>query len=97
MADRITDDMIDYIATLAKLELTGDEKRQAAGDMEKMLDYIDVLGELDTEGTEPSFHIFPVENVFREDEVTGGDGREETLRNALCAENHMFVVPRTVD
>lgn len=97
MAIKITDDTIDYIAALAKLELTDDERRQAAGDMEKMLDYIDILGELDTAGAQPAFHIFPLENVFREDEVTNGDGREETLRNAPLEENHMFVVPRTVD
>lgn len=97
MATKITDDTIDYIAALAKLELTDDERRQAAGDMEKMLDYIDILGELDTAGAQPAFHIFPLENVFREDEVTNGDGREETLRNAPLEENHMFVVPRTVD
>lgn len=97
MATKITDDTIDYIAALAKLELADGERRQAAGDMEKMLDYIDILGELDTAGAQPAFHIFPLENVFREDEVTNGDGREETLRNAPLEENHMFVVPRTVD
>lgn len=97
MATKITDDTIDYIAALAKLELADGERRQAAGDMEKILDYIDILGELDTAGAQPAFHIFPLENVFREDEVTNGDGREETLRNAPLEENHMFVVPRTVD
>lgn len=97
MATKITDDTINYIAALAKLELADGERRQAAGDMEKMLDYIDILGELDTAGAQPAFHIFPLENVFREDEVTNGDSREETLRNAPLEENHMFVVPRTVD
>lgn len=97
MATKITDEMIGYIADLAKLELTGEERRQAGKDMEKMLDYIDLLEELDTEGAEPAFHIFPVENVFREDVVTNGDGSEGTLRNAPAEESHMLVVPRTVD
>ena len=35
-----------------------------------MLDYIDKLNELDTEGVEPMSHVFPVNNVFREDVVT---------------------------
>ncbi len=97
MATKITDNTIDYIAALAKLELTDDERRRAAEDMEKMLDYIHILEELDTAGMAPAFHIFPVENVFREDQVTNGEGREETLRNAPVEEDHMFVVPRTVD
>ena len=97
MATRITDNTIEYIAALAKLELTDRERQQAAGDMEKMLEYIGILGELDTAGAEPAFHIFPVKNVFREDTVTNGDGIEGTMRNAPSEENHMFVVPRTVD
>ena len=50
--------------------------------MEKMLDYIDVLNELDTDGIEPMSHVFPVNNVFREDVVTNGDGSSDTLANA---------------
>ena len=37
-----------------------------------MLDYIDKLNELDTTGVEPMSHVFPVQNVFREDVVTNG-------------------------
>lgn len=97
MATMITDEMVRYIASLSKLELTGEEQKQAGRDMEKMLDYIDLLEELDTEDAEPAFHIFPVENVFREDVVTNGDGSRETLGNAPAEENHMFVVPRTLE
>ena len=41
--------------------------------MGRMLDYIDQLNELDTTGVEPMSHVFPVNNVFREDVVTNGD------------------------
>ena len=41
--------------------------------MANMLDYIDMLNELDTDGVEPMSHVFPVNNVFREDVVTNGD------------------------
>ena len=37
--------------------------------MGEMLDYIDKLNELDTTGVEPMSHVFPVNNVFREDVV----------------------------
>ena len=47
-----------------------------------MLDYIDTLNELDTAGIEPMSHVFPVQNVFREDVVTNGDNKEATLANA---------------
>ena len=97
MANIISDETIEYVGILAKLELSGEEKEQAKKDMGSMLDYIDKLGELDTEGVEPMSHVFPVKNVFREDVVTNGDVREEILKNAPGEKNGMFVVPRTFD
>lgn len=82
MANKISDETIEYVGILAKLELSEKEKEEAKADMEKMLDYIDVLNELDTDGIEPMSHVFPVNNVFREDVVTNGDGSSDTLANA---------------
>ena len=65
--------------------------------MANMLDYIDTLNELDTSGVEPMSHVFPVNNVFREDVVTNGDDREEILANAPEAKEGAFVVPKTFD
>ena len=97
MANIISDETIEYVGILARLELSGQEREQAKKDMGSMLDYIDKLGELDTEGVEPMSHVFPVNNVFREDVVTNGDMREEILKNAPEETDDMFVVPRTFD
>lgn len=97
MANVISDETIDYVGILAKLELNEEEKEQAKKDMESMLDYIDKLNELDTTGVEPMSHVFPVNNVFREDVVTNGDDRENILKNAPDEKNGMFNVPKTFD
>ena len=97
MPNIITDETIEYVGILAKLELSDKEREQAKKDMGRMLDYIDKLNELDTSGIEPMSHVFPVQNVFREDVVTNGDGSEETLKNAPEEKNSMFVVPKTFD
>ena len=97
MANIITDETIEYVGILAKLDLSGEEKEQAKKDMGRMLDYIDKLNELDTSNVEPMSHVFPVQNVFREDVVTNGDGSEETLKNAPEEKDTMFVVPKTFD
>ena len=55
------------------------------------------MNELDTSGVEPMSHVFPVNNVFREDVVTNGDDREEILANAPEAKEGAFVVPKTFD
>lgn len=95
MANIITDETIEYVSILAKLELSDEERKQAAKDMGKKLDYIDKMNELDTSSVEPLSHILPMQNVFREDVVTNGDGSVETLRNAPKGKNSMFVVPKT--
>lgn len=97
MANVISDETIEYVGILAKLELDAEEKEQAKSDMASMLDYIDKLNELDTEGVEPMSHVFPVNNVFREDVVTNGDNRENILKNAPEEKNGMFNVPKTFD
>ncbi len=97
MANIISDETIEYVGILAKLELSGEEKEQAKRDIGRMLDYVDKLNELDTSGVEPLSHVFPVNNVFREDVVTNGDEREKILENAPEKKDGAFKVPKTVE
>ena len=96
LANKISDETIEYVGILAKLELSEEEKEAAKKDMEQMLDYIDTLNELDTTGIEPMSHVFPVQNVFREDVVTNGDGSKATLANAPSKKDGGFKVPKTI-
>jgi len=96
MANKISDETIEYVGILAKLELSAEEKEKAKTDMERMLDYIDTLNELDTEGIKPLSHVFPVSNVFREDVASQKDGSEETLANAPLRKGNSFKVPKTI-
>lgn len=96
MANIISDETIEYVGILAKLELSEEEKERAKKDMGEMLDYIDKLNELDTSAAEPMSHIFPVSNVFREDTVTNKDGSKETLANAPEEKDGGFLVPKTI-
>lgn len=97
MANIISDETIEYVGILAKLELSEEEKEQAKKDIGRMLDYIDKLNELDTSGVEPLSHVFPVNNVFREDVVTNTDTRQAILANAPAQKDGSFKVPKTVE
>lgn len=97
MANVISDETIEYVGILAKLELSEEDRENAKKDMADMLDYIDKMGELDTDGVEPMSHIFPVRNVMRDDVVTNGDGSADTLKNAPESNDEAFIVPKTVD
>ena len=58
MKIEITDEIIDYIGILSKLELNDEEKHAAKRDMNNMLGYVDMLNELDTDGVEPMINVF---------------------------------------
>lgn len=88
---------VDYVGILAKLSLTDEERQKAGEDMAGMIAYIDKLRELNTEDVEPLTHLFPVNNVFREDVAEGDYTAEEMLSNAPLIKENMFVVPRTID
>ena len=94
---QITDETIDYVGILAKLELSNEEKEQAKKDMTNMLEYVGKLNELDTEGVEPMSHTFSVHNVFREDVVVNGDDRENMLKNAPESKDGADKVPKTFE
>ncbi|MFI3211961.1 MAG: Asp-tRNA(Asn)/Glu-tRNA(Gln) amidotransferase subunit GatC [Eubacteriales bacterium] len=97
MKNQISDETIEYVGILAKLELSSDDKENAKKDMGSMLDYIDKLSELDTESITPMSHVFPVHNVFREDVITNGDDSMNILKNAPGEKTKMFKVPKTVE
>ncbi len=109
---KIEDKTIEYVAALAKLELSEEEgltRERARGDLERILAYIETMNELDTEGIEPMSHVFPLKNVMREDVVREDmirqteqmEGRqirrEALLSNAPSQKEGCFVVPKTVE
>ncbi len=94
---KIDDKTMESVEILAQLRLSDNEREKAREDMQKMLDYVEKLNELDTKGVEPMSHIFPVNNVFREDIVTNGDSREAMLANAPRQKEYQYLVPKTVE
>ena len=88
---------IDYVAKLARIALSDDEKAKFSAQLDSILGYIEKLEELDTSGVEPTAHPHPVCNVWQEDVVTSEMSVGEALRNAPAQRNNMFVVPKVVD
>lgn len=96
MEGYISDETMEYVEILAKLELSPKEREQAKKDMTTMLQYFDQLEELDMDDVEPMSHVLDVRNCFREDVVTNGDDSENMLRNAPICQNGMYQVPKTI-
>lgn len=87
---------IEYIANLARLELSEDEKKQQLEKMNTILDYMEIIKEVNTDGVEPMVHVIPINNVFRKDEVQETLDREQTVQNAPEEAQGMFRVPKIV-
>lgn len=94
---QIDDQMIEYVAALAKLKLTEQEKERAKVDLSEIIGYMDCMETLDTSKTEPMSHVLALENVMREDEVTSEWTADTLLSNAPKQKDHCFVVPKTVE
>ena len=94
---KITDELIDYIGELSRLELSAAEKERAKKDLTDILNYMDKLNELDTTGEIAMTHPFDEANRFRADDGMNTDQREIMLKNAPDAKGDYFKVFKTVE
>ncbi len=83
---------VEYIAELAKLELTDEEKARFREQLSAILEYAERLQQIDTDNIPPTASVVPVDTVMREDIARPGLPRERLLQNAAAQENGMFRV-----
>jgi len=88
---------IEYVAKLARLELSDEEKVKFTGQLGKIIDYFHKLGEVNTEGVEPTAHANPIYDVLREDVPGIPFTQEAALQNAPKSTDNQIVVPRVVE
>jgi aspartyl-tRNA(Asn)/glutamyl-tRNA(Gln) amidotransferase subunit C len=88
---------VEYIAHLARLELSDEEKRKLAEQLGVILDAIAKLNELDTSGVEPMVHGIQGRQPLREDVAGQSLPQQEALQNAPEAGQGFFKVPRIIE
>ena len=93
---KITQEEVQRVAALARLELSADEVVRMTGQLDRILSYVAKLDELDTTGVAPTTHTQAVVNAFREDEVRPSLSLEQALANAAEHSADAFVVPRVI-
>jgi len=97
---KITRKEVEYVAHLARLELTPEEAEQFTGQLGQILEYFDKLKELDTSSIEPTSHAIPAlrgANAFREDQVKPSYDQETALQNAPAKADGFFRVPKIIE
>ncbi|NTU96321.1 MAG: Asp-tRNA(Asn)/Glu-tRNA(Gln) amidotransferase subunit GatC [Chlorobiaceae bacterium] len=85
-----------YIAELARLRFTDDEKERMTSELNEILLYIEKLKEVDTEGVEPLSGIHDLSNFLREDVAFPSLSQEAVLHNAPDRQDRFFKVPKVI-
>ncbi len=94
---KITEEIVDHIAHLARLQFEGDSKQTIQQDMENIISFMDTLSEVDTEGVEPLIFMSVEVNVLREDVAVISISHEEAIKNAPKKDSDYFRIPKVLD
>ena len=86
-----------YVAELARLDLTDDEKAVFQPQLENIVKYVEKISSVDVDGVPPTLHGHAVVNALREDEVRPSMDREEALSNAPSRVGDEFLLPKIVE
>ena len=94
---RLSQDEVQRVARLARLELTPREEAELVEHFDKVLAYMDKLNQLNTDGIEPTAHAVAVPAPLREDRVTNRANTAALLQNAPDRAADFFKVPKIID
>ncbi len=99
-----------YVAELANLELTAEERARMVKDLNSILDYVDRLNELDTANVEPMAQTSDRYGIdesktgsarfayaMREDQTGGSLPRDAVMENAPETDGSFFKVPKVIE
>lgn len=84
---------VEHIASLARLELTSDEKERFRRQLSDILDYAARLSEVQTDDVLPTSSVLPPRSRLRPDQPAPGLEKDELLSNAPEVQDGQFRVP----
>ncbi|MBI5974747.1 Asp-tRNA(Asn)/Glu-tRNA(Gln) amidotransferase subunit GatC [Staphylococcus canis] len=96
MAD-ITQEQVEYIANLARLNVTEEESQSLQDTLEGILNFCHQIDNVDTENVKPTNHVLDLQNVLRDDVAVPGIPQEQALANAKEVEAGQFKVPAVMN
>lgn len=88
--------VIEYIASLSRIELDNQEKEIFIHQLNNILLYIEKLDKLNTSNVKPMVHTTDMSNVFRDDIEAVSISRKEALFNAPSKMGSFIKVPKVI-
>ena len=104
---KVSEQEVDYVADLANLDLTPEERIRMVKDLNSILDYIDTLNELDTTGVAPMAQVTaaaataqdapPFAYTHRRDRPQRSLAHDAAMQNAPDSDQEFFKVPKVIE
>jgi aspartyl-tRNA(Asn)/glutamyl-tRNA(Gln) amidotransferase subunit C len=88
---------VNYVANLARLDLSSAEVAEFQGQLERVLEHVQQLDRLDLSEVEPTAHANPVFNVLAADAPREGLAKKDALANAPRQANGLFVITKVIE
>ena len=92
----VTNELVDKIAVLSRLQFEAEEKESIKNDLKRMLDFVGQLDEVDTEGVEPLIFMTDEYDTLRDDVADAAITQEDALKNAPKKDSDYFKVPKVM-
>ena len=88
---------IEHLADLSNFSVSDTENKSLQKDLTEILKYISQLDEVDVTGIEPTYQVFEMENVWREDEIIPQEAlREDLLALTKEQKDNQIKVPKVL-
>ena len=88
---------VEYLALLARIQLTEEERKRFAAQLDEILGHVEKLKTAKTDGVSPTSHVLKLTNIYREDQPRPSLPMEKALANAPSKEGPFFKVPRIIE
>ena len=89
---KISESDVQYVASLAMLEVADNEKKELADQLSRIVEYVEQLNKLDVSGIEPTAQVVTSSNrAVREDRVLPRTGISEAGKTVK-----LFKVPKVI-
>ncbi|HJZ19074.1 MAG: asparaginyl/glutamyl-tRNA amidotransferase subunit C [Nitrospinae bacterium RIFCSPLOWO2_02_FULL_39_110] len=88
---------VEHVAELARLELSDEEKNKFVHQLSNILTHIEKLNQLDTSNIEPTSHVLPLKNIFRDDVTQISFQESNSLENAPDKDKGYYKVPKIIE
>ena len=90
-------DTIRHLAELSNFSVSEKETESLKKDLSEILKYISQLDSIDVENIEPTYQVFEMENIWREDKVLPQEtSREDLLALSREQKDNQIKVPKVL-